>query len=216
MSDLPDTITVSIVDDDEAFVQSVRHLVNGHSGMKCLSFFYDGSIAIKELPNNGPDVVLVDLQMRGTDGIQCIRKLRPVLPNTLFLVLTSHNDDEHVFESLKAGATGYLLKRSAPSEVLQAIVEVTEGGSPMTSYIARRVVQSFLSQNQNPLPSKPETILSAREEEILKLLTQGYLYKEIANQLHISLDTVRTHIRRIYQKLQVRSRTEAVVKYLES
>lgn len=216
MSAQADKIMVSIVDDDEAFAQSAGHLVNGHPGMKCVSFYCDGSIAIKELPKDGPNVVLMDLQMPGTDGIQCIRQLRPILPKTLFLVLTSHNDDEHVFESLKAGATGYLLKRSAPSEILQAIEEVRAGGSPMSSYIARRVVQSFLAKNQSPQPSKPETNLSAREEEILKLLTQGFLYKEIADLLHISLDTVRTHIRRIYQKLQVRSRTEAVVRYLES
>lgn len=214
MNSQEETITVSIVDDDAAFAQCVRMLVDGNPGMSCLSYYQNGSDAIAKLPEDRPDVVLVDLQMPGISGIECIQQVRSALPQTLFLALTSHSDDEHIFEALKAGATGYLLKRSAPAEILQAILEVRAGGSPMSTYIARRVVQSFSPQHSVKTLPDNETQLSAREEEILKQLTQGYLYKEIAVHLDISLDTVRTYIRRIYQKLQVHSRTEAVVKRL--
>jgi len=214
MNSQEETITVSIVDDDAAFAQCVRMLVDGNPGMSCLSYYQNGSDAIAKLPEDRPDVALVDLQMPDVSGIECIQQVRSALPQTLFLALTSHSDDEHIFKALKAGATGYLLKRSAPAEILQAILEVRAGGSPMSTYIARRVVQSFSPQHcVKPAPDN-ETQLSAREEEILKQLTQGYLYKEIAVHLNISLDTVRTYIRRIYQKLQVHSRTEAVVKRL--
>ena len=214
MNSQEETITVSIVDDDAVFAQCVRILVDGNPGMSCLSYYQNGSDAIAKLPEDRPDVALVDLQMPGVSGIECIQQVRSALPQTLFLALTSHSDDEHIFKALKAGATGYLLKRSAPAEILQAILEVRAGGSPMSTYIARRVVQSFSPQHSAKSLPDNETQLSAREEEILKQLTQGYLYKEIAVHLDISLDTVRTYIRRIYQKLQVHSRTEAVVKRL--
>ncbi len=214
MNSQEETITVSIVDDDAVFAQCVRMLVDGNPGMSCLSYYQNGSDAIAKLPEDRPDVALVDLQMPGVSGIECIQQVRSALPQTLFLALTSHSDDEHIFKALKAGATGYLLKRSAPAEILQAILEVRAGGSPMSTYIARRVVQSFSPQHSAKSLPDNETQLSAREEEILKQLTQGYLYKEIAVHLDISLDTVRTYIRRIYQKLQVHSRTEAVVKRL--
>jgi DNA-binding NarL/FixJ family response regulator len=157
----------------------------------------------------------MDIQMPGQTGIECIRKLKPQLPDTQFVVLTSYSDDRRVFESLKAGATGYLLKRSAPLEILQAINEVHAGGSPMSGYIARRVVASFGSE-PNPNTAAKATLpkLSPREETVVLLLSRGYLYKEIAEELCIGVETVRTHLRRIYEKLQVRSRTEAVVKYL--
>ena len=214
MNSQEETITVSIVDDDAVFAQCVRMLVDGNPGMSCLSYYQNGSDAIAKLPEDRPDVALVDLQMPGVSGIECIQQVRSALPQTLFLALTSHSDDEHIFKALKAGATGYLLKRSAPAEILQAILEVRAGGSPMSTYIARRVVQSFSPQHSAKSLPDNKTQLSAREEEILKQLTQGYLYKEIAVHLNISLDTVRTYIRRIYQKLQVHSRTEAVVKRL--
>lgn len=214
MSAPDDIITVTIVDDDPAFAQCVRMLVDGNPGMTCQNHYQDGAEAINKMPADCPEVALIDLQMPGISGIECIRQLRPVLPHTFFMALTSRSDDEHIFEALKAGATGYLLKRSAPSEILEAILEVRSGGSPMSSYIARRVVQSFLPNKEAQPPIEKDKQLTVREEEILKLLTQGFQYKEIAHQLNISLDTVRTYIRRIYQKLQVHSRMEAVVKHL--
>ena len=215
MNSAPTSIAVSIVDDDEAFSQCIRLLVDGNPGMSCVSHYPDGPAAIAGLPNDRPAVALIDLQIPGQTGIEVIRELRPKMPNTLFVVLTSHSDDERVFESLKAGATGYLLKRSAPVAILSAISEAHSGGSPMSTYIARRVVESFspsLKVSQTP---REQIDISKREEEILTLLAQSFLYKEIATELEISLDTVRSHIRRIYEKLQVHSRTEAVVKFLK-
>ena len=212
---MPKPIAVSIVDDDEAFSHCIQLLVEGNPGMTCLSRYPDGPAALKGLPKDPPDIVIIDLQMPGLSGVEVIRELRPKMRSTLFVVLTSHSDDERVFESLKAGATGYLLKRSAPVEILSAINEAHSGGSPMSTYIARRVVESFSLRTESKPAQRSKIDISTREEQILTLLAQGYLYKEIAHELGISLDTVRTHIRRIYEKLQVRSRTEAVVKFLK-
>lgn len=208
-------VQVSIVDDDTAFAESLTLLINGNPRLQCIGRYIDGNSAVAGILNDKPDVALMDIQMPGKTGIECIYQLKPKLPKTQFIVLTSYTDDRRIFESLKAGATGYLLKRSAPLEILQAIEEVQSGGSPMSGYIARRVVESFNSkispsvQENNDLPK-----LSPREESVVLLLSKGYLYKEIADELAIGVETVRTHLRRIYEKLQVRTRTEAVVKFL--
>ncbi len=208
-------IRVTITDDDDSFAESLSLLVDGNPGLECVGRYSDGHSAVAGLLNDKPDVALMDIQMPGQTGIECIRELKPKLPKTQFVVLTSYTDDRRVFESLKAGATGYLLKRSAPLEILQAIEQVQSGGSPMSGYIARRVVESFGSRTHPPAATNGDLPkLSPREESVVLLLSRGYLYKEIADELSIGVETVRTHLRRIYEKLQVRTRTEAVVKYL--
>ena len=208
-------IRVTITDDDPSFSECLALLVNGSPGLECVGRYADGDAAIAGLLDNKPDVALMDIQMPGQTGIECIRELKPRLPKTQFVVLTSYTDDKRVFESLKAGATGYMLKRSAPLEILQAIEQVRSGGSPMSGYIARRVVESFGSGANTPAGANVDLPkLSPREESVVVLLSRGYLYKEIADELSIGVETVRTHLRRIYEKLQVRTRTEAVVKYL--
>lgn len=216
----PVAVSVSVVEDDPDFQESLAQLVQGCEGLRYLGAYSDGAEAIKGLPADRPEVVLLDIQMPRATGIDCIRALKPEMPETQFVVLTSHSDDERLFQALEAGATGYLLKRCPPQEIIEAIMDARAGGSPMSSYIARRVVRSF-SKNSAPesppaTPPSSGSSLSPREAEILALLTQGFLYKEIADRLHISIDTVRTHLRRIYEKLQVRSRTEAVVKFLKA
>ncbi len=208
-------VRVTIADDDASFAESLALLVNGSPGLECVGRYSDGESAVAGVLEDKPDVALMDIQMPGQTGIECIRELKPKLPRTQFVVLTSYTDDKRVFESLKAGATGYMLKRSAPLEILQAIADVQSGGSPMSGYIARRVVESFGGDTQPPTSTNPDLPkLSPREESVVMLLSRGYLYKEIADELSIGVETVRTHLRRIYEKLQVRTRTEAVVKYL--
>lgn len=209
-------ISVSIVEDNDDFRESLALLVNGSQGLRCVSRYADGAEAVKNLGSDQPDIVLMDIQMPKINGIECLRMLKPDMPGTQFIILTAYSDDESLFESLQAGATGYLLKRSSPAEILEAISDARSGGSPMSSYIARRVVQSFARAGSKKASPRQDTVsLSPREEEILGLLAGGFLYKEIADNLSISIDTVRTHLRRIYEKLQVHSRTEAVVKYLK-
>jgi DNA-binding NarL/FixJ family response regulator len=176
-----------------------------------------GEQALEVLPAQQPDVVIMDLQLPGISGIDCTARLRQVLPQSQVLVFTVYRDDEQVFKALKAGASGYLLKRSAPEEILEAIHDVHQGGAPMSGEIARKVVRSFRSPLE-PGGDKPgETAapeqLTPRQEEILGLLTKGFVTKEIASELGISYDTVRFHLKDIYAKLHVRSRTEAVLKY---
>lgn len=214
-------IRVAVVDDDPDWIHSLRVRIDEEVGMECVSMFTDAAKAVEELAEIGPDVVLVDLQMPAMTGVELIQKLQPGMQETQWIVLTSHSDHESVFNALKAGATGYVLKRSQLEDIIQSINEVQCGGSPMSSSIARMVVQSFNSPKPKKATATKEhkeakeaKSMSPREEEILKLLASGYLYKEIADQLDISQHTVRTHLRRIYEKLQVRTRTEAVVRFL--
>ncbi len=177
-----------------------------------MSNYGSAEAALAGLPNDRPDVVLMDINLPGINGVECVRRLKQVLPDTLAVMLTAYEDTENIFNALAAGASGYLLKRAPRAELLEAIREVRGGGSPMTPHIARLVVQSF----QKAAPSSPATEnLSAREQEVLDCLSQGFLYKEIAEKLGISYETVHTYIRRIYEKLQVRTRTEAVAKFLK-
>jgi DNA-binding NarL/FixJ family response regulator len=181
-------------------------------GIELLAAFENGEAALAGIPKLKPRVVMMDIQLPGMNGIECIRAVRDVLPETQVLVFTVFGDSEHVFEALKAGASGYLLKRTSREEILEAIDLVRDGGAPMSGGIARLVVESF---RDNPTKSsKTCEVLTAREEEILGLLAKGYLAKEIADQLSISFFTVRFHIRKIYEKLHVRSKTEAILKFL--
>ena len=166
---------------------------------------------MKEIPQAPPDVVLMDINLPGMNGVECVRQLKQLLPKVQVMMLTVYEDTENIFNALAAGASGYMLKRTPSKELLEAIQEVQRGGSPMTMHIARKVVQSF--QRASPSPSATEN-LSEREQQVLDLLSQGLMYKEIADKLGISYETVHTYIRRIYEKLHVQTRTEAVAKFM--
>ena len=203
--------TISIVEDNEQLRGTLVKLIDREEGLKCVSNYGDAESALAGLPNDKPNVVLMDINLPGINGVECVRRLKQLLPETLAIMLTAYEDTENIFNALAAGAAGYLLKRAPRAEILDAIRDVCKGGSPMTSHIARLVVQSF----QKTAPSAPVgENLSTREQEVLDCLSQGFLYKEIAEKMGISYETVHTYIRRIYEKLQVRTRTEAVAKFL--
>jgi DNA-binding NarL/FixJ family response regulator len=204
-------ITVSIVEDNDQLRGTLARLISRAEGFRCLSQFANAEDALKGLPQEPPDVVLMDINLPGMNGVECVRRLKQLLPQCQMVMLTVYEDTENIFNALAAGASGYLLKRTTRADLLAAIREVQQGGSPMTTHIARKVVQSF--QQTNP-SAPPAENLSPREQEVLDCLSQGFLYKEIADKLGISYETVHTYIRRIYEKLQVRTRTEAVAKFL--
>ena len=205
-------ITVAIVEDDKGIQETLAKLLNDSPGFRSLGAFETGEEAVEALPTLHADVTLVDINLPSMLGIELIALLKEKYPNMQFLVLTVYEESEKIFRALEAGASGYLLKRTSSAELLAAIADIKAGGSPMSSSIARKVVQSF--HKQGPATGTGPRELSPRETEILQCLADGYLYKEIADRMGISIETVRTHIRRIYEKLHVRSRTEAVVKWL--
>ena len=207
----PVDITVAIVDDDAPARGMLTEWVRGEGGFKCVGVYENGEAALAALPLEKPSVILMDINMPGMSGIECVRRLKPQMPATQFVMLTVYEDPDHIFKALSSGASGYLLKRTPRAELLAAVRDVYAGGSPMSSNIARKIVQSF--QRFSPSPAEPDN-LSPREREVLELLARGYLYKEIADALHISVPTVNTHIRRIYEKLHVRSRSQAVAKFV--
>ena len=213
------TITVAVVEDDKALRESLGTLLKGAPGLKLLRACSNGEEALNALPDLKPEVVIMDIQMgAGMNGVECVRRLKDVLPETQVLMFTVFDDGEKLFASLKAGASGYLLKRTAPARLLEAIVEVHEGGSPMSSGVARQMVKYFHGPGPKATaPAKRAGLpgLAPREDEILELLSKGLLYKQIADRLGLSFETVRTYMRSIYLKLHVHSRTEAVVMYLE-
>src|SRR6266705_194031 len=205
-------IAVSIIEDDSQARQILSEWIRRGEGFEFVSEHGSAESALAKLPQEKPAVVLADINLPGLNGIEAVRKLKTVLPTTQFVMLTVYEDADHIFHALSAGATGYLLKQTPRNELLAALRQVHAGGSPMTSNIARKVVQSF--QQRAPPASSTDTYeLSPRESEVLDLLARGYLYKEIADSLAISLPTVSTYIRRIYEKLHVRSRAQAVAKY---
>ena len=207
---MPEPIRISIIDDDERTRAQLARAIARFPGCQFHSQHPSGADALAALPRNPPDVTLVDISMPGMDGVECVRQLKPLLPGVEFLMLTICEDTASVFKALSAGASGYLLKRAPREELRQAILQVRAGGSPMTSHIARLVVQSF----RRPEPTEGGgTALTPREQEVLDLLSQGHLYKEIAASIGIAYETVHNHIRRIYEKLQVQSRSQAVAKY---
>jgi DNA-binding NarL/FixJ family response regulator len=203
-------ITVSIVEDNDQLRGTLARVLNRAEGFRCLAQYANAEDALKDVPQNHPNVVLMDINLPGMNGVECARQLKQLVPATQIIMLTVYEDTESIFNALAAGASGYMLKRTKSAELLEAIQEVVRGGSPMTTHIARKVVQSF----QKPAATGPTEDLSPREKEVLDCLAQGFLYKEIAEKLGISYETVHTYIRRIYEKLQVRTRTEAVAKFL--
>ena len=204
------SITVSIVEDDAPAREILTDWIRRTEGFKCVGQHGSVEQALEHLPAEKPSVVLMDINLPGLSGIEGVRRLKPLLPGTQFMMLTVYEDVDHVFDALAAGATGYLLKQTPRGELLASIKEVHAGGSPMTSNIARRVVQAF----HREAPAAPESAnLSQREREVLELLARGYLYKEIMETLQVSRGTVNTYIRRIYEKLHVRSRSQAVAKF---
>lgn len=204
-------ITVSIVEDNDQLRGTLARVLNRSEGFKCLSHYPSAEEALKDLPQITPEVVLMDINLPGINGVECVRQLKTVLPKIQVIMLTVYEDTDNIFNALAVGAAGYLLKRTKTEELLEAIREVHRGGSPMTTHIARKVTQSFQKFTPSPQPTEN---LSLREQEVLDCLSQGFLYKEIAEKLGISYETVHTYIRRIYEKLQVRTRTEAVAKFL--
>ncbi|MEI6074978.1 MAG: response regulator transcription factor [Verrucomicrobiota bacterium] len=204
-------IKVAIVDDDEGIRASLSALIQRAPGFKLAGEFLNGEMALKEIPKLMPDVVLMDINLPGMKGYECVRQLKSAHATIQFLMLTVYEDSDSLFNSLRAGASGYLLKRTASARLLEAIRDVFEGGSPMTPQLARRVVQFF---SRPASESAPLARLTPAEREFLDQLANGYAYKEIADRMNISIDTVRSYVRTVYEKLHVHSRTEAVVKYL--
>ena len=201
------SIGVSIVEDDPSVRDVLALWLKQSQDFHLVSEYASAETAVARLPADLPQVALVDINLSGRSGIHCVRRLKPVMPATQFMMLTVYCDSDHIFDALSAGATGYLLKRTPREEVLAAIRQVHEGGSPISSFIARKVVELF--QRADPRPSETD-VLSPRESEVLRLLARGFSYKEIAGEIGVSMGTINTHIHRVYQKLHVRSRTEAI------
>jgi len=209
MTDLTSKIKVVIVEDDKEMREGLESIVRSHPGLDCLAAYASAEEAVENIQSNIPDIVLMDIHLPGISGIECIKQLKPVLPLTQFMMCTVYEDNENVFDSLCAGATGYLLKNSPPGKITDAITDLYHGGSPMSSTIARKVIKVFQPVVQHNTDVEN---LTKREREMLDMLAKGYRYKEIADQLFISFETVRTHIHNIYEKLHVQSRTEALNK----
>jgi DNA-binding NarL/FixJ family response regulator len=203
-------ISFAVVEDQHELRQSLVEWLGRSPGLHCVGAHATGEEALKHLPKEHPDVVLMDINLPGMGGIQCVSRLKQLLPQTDVLMLTTYDNGEMVFDSLCAGATGYLLKNQPREELVLALQQVRAGGAPMSPKIARKVIGRF---HQTPKQDAEIKQLTVREEEILRLLTKGFQYKEIASQLDISMGTVQTHVAAIYEKLHVHSRTEAAMKY---
>lgn len=209
-------ISISIVEDNDKLRGTLAKVIGRAEGFRFVSDYPTAEDALAGLPKVKPDVVLMDINLPGMNGVECVRKLKALLPQTQVMMLTVYEDTENIFNALAAGANGYLLKRTPTKELIEAIREVHRGGSPMTTHIARLVVQSFQKPAAPAAQSGGDlSELSEREQQVLDLLAQGLIYKEIADKLQIGYETVHTYIRRIYEKLQVRTRTEAVAKFLQ-
>jgi DNA-binding NarL/FixJ family response regulator len=204
-------INVGIVEDDREVRENWVKVLNAHPKLKCIADCETGEAALKRFPASPPDVVLMDINLPGMSGIQCTALLKQQLPKIQVLMVTIYSNNNSVFEALKAGASGYILKNNSSEEVIRSIIEVVEGGAPMTGQIARRVIEAFRRPAPNDVGA---ALLTTREKEILQLIAKGYANKEIASQLEVSVSTVRTHIEHIYEKLHVHCRTEAAAKYL--
>ena len=204
-------IRVSIVEDNRGTRESLTELLERAGSLRFVGAHPSGEEALRQLPGEAPDVVLMDINLPRMNGIECVSRLKQQLPKIQVLMLTTYDESDLIFDSLRKGASGYLLKNSTPKELIQAIEQVHVGGAPMSMQIARKVVNHF---QQIKKPQSDMEQLTKREGEILALLAKGFLYKEIADQLGITLSTVRAHLHTVYEKLHVQSRTEAVVKYL--
>jgi DNA-binding NarL/FixJ family response regulator len=203
-------IKVSIVEDSADTRVNLMKVLQSAPELNCLHGYPDGETALREIPADVPDVLLMDIRLPGMSGIECVAKLKEKLPKLNVLMLTTYEESDLIFESLRAGATGYLLKNMPPGELINAVIQARTGGSPLSMRIARKIVGHFQEQG-----AKSETeALTKREHEILSLLAKGFLYKEIADQLQISINTVRVHIQKVYEKLHVHSRSQAIMKFL--
>ncbi len=201
-------ISVAIIEDLDSYRNAMQVLINGSEGFECVGSYENAEIAICEFPKAKPQIALVDINLPVMNGIELIDVLTERFPETLCMVCSAYDEDEKIFKALEAGAHGYLLKSTSPAKILEAIIELKNGGSPMSNEIARKVVMAFNKKNNHDLDK-----LSARENEILELLVRGLMYKQIAFQLHISIETVKRHCFNIYQKLHVQNRSEAIHKY---
>jgi DNA-binding NarL/FixJ family response regulator len=213
---MPDKkITFSIVDDDAGLRDSIVQYLTVQGGFVCVGQYGRAQDALDKLRDEKPAVVLMDIKMKGMDGIECVRRLKEKMPEILVIMLTVFEDEDLIFDALMAGATGYLLKRQPPGQLLEAVHDLLAGGSPMSTTIARKVVKLLQRSGDSGKSSEVRLLLSARQREMLDLLAAGEPYKAIADKMGLSIHTVRGYIRRIYEKLQVHTRTEAVAKYLE-
>ena len=207
------TIQVSIIEDQEDIRDGMRFLINQTAEFSCLSVFQNAEDALTGLSLQQPQLVIMDINLPGMTGIECIKRLKPRYPEMQFIMFTVFEDSEQVFDALSAGASGYLLKKTPPEKIINALKELHEGGAPMSTGIARKVITSLQQRSAVQVNNTTSDFkLSARENEILQLLAKGLFYKEIANQLSISTGTVRQHIHNIYEKLHVQNRTEALNK----
>jgi len=205
-------ITIAIVEDNEKIRDGLEVLINSSPEFSCVATYETAEDALKYLPGKKPDVVLMDIGLPGMSGIECAEELKKKLPEVQIMMLTVYEDDDRVFKSIVAGATGYVLKNTMPADLFEAIRDLHNGGSPMSNVIARKVVRAFQQMGNS---SKDLENLSERENEILSHVAKGYRDKEVAEKFFISVETVRKHLRNIYQKLHVRSRTEAVLRFLQ-
>ena len=206
------SVRVVVVEDENWMRENLVRAINSNSGMCCVNHYRRGEDALQGIPGDQPDVVLMDINLPGMDGVECVRRIRTLLPEVRYLMLTVYEESEKIFNSLLAGASGYLLKRTSTAELMDAIQQVANGGAPMSSSIARKVVAYFNAMGEN----KPNTsALSPREQQVLELLAKGAPYKTIADQLSVSIDTVRMNVKHIYAKLHVHSRGEATAKYMQ-
>ena len=205
-------ITVSVVEDSPKLRRGLELLLDASPDLQCRSTYANAEEGLLRMPGDAPDIVLMDIRLPGMSGIECVAQLAQQMPKSRFVMLTAYEDSDDIFASLAAGAHGYVLKSTDPEQLLEGIREVAQGGSPISGSVARKIVDFFRTK-----PAAPGGIasLAAREREVLKLLADGCPYKEIAANMNLSLGTIRTYIERIYEKLHVHSRTQAVVKYLD-
>jgi DNA-binding NarL/FixJ family response regulator len=202
-------IRVSIVEDLAEIREGLAELIRSDRELSLVGSFEDAESAVQELPNLGADIVIMDINLPGMSGIECIKNVKEKCPATQFMMFTVYENDDKVLQAMQVGATGYLLKRTKPEQILDSIKELNQGGSPMSSNIARKLLNIFLHEKK----ATKKEVLSDRENEVLQLLADGLLYKEIADRLYIGHGTVRQHLHNIYEKLHVHNRTEAVNKY---
>lgn len=208
------SIRIALVEDSGEICEEIEHVVRHAPGFTLVCSCRNATTALRKIPASKPDVVIMDIQLPDGNGTDCIAKLKRAMPATQFMVFTVHDDTEQIFKALQAGASGYLLKRTRPEALLNALREVRAGGAPMTGEVARKVIESFHRKTPPPAADSANA-LTSREEEVMQLLAEGYPAKEIAQRLSITADTVNAHLKRIYQKLHVHSRIEAVIKYLK-
>jgi DNA-binding NarL/FixJ family response regulator len=203
-----ETIEVAIIEDNNDIREALRSLISGTNGFACTHTYSNGFDAISELPEVMPDLVMVDINMPGMTGIECVKKLKTLMPRTQFMMETVYEDDDNIFKALRAGASGYILKKTPAAKIIEALSELHNGGSPMSAEVARRVVASLQVNSKNDY----ESTLTEREKEVLKLLARGFIYKEIAAEIKVEYETVKKHIQNIYAKLHVQNKVEALNK----